>query len=309
MLSALTQLKIARNYDALLPHQPQGASIPKRIYQTYHCLSSIPPEVANNIRTLKKSNPDWEHVLFDDQGMRQFIQQEFPNILRYYDRITPNYGAARADFFRYLLIYRSGGVYLDIKSTITKPLTTTIKPSDKILLSSWQEWNAITYDGFNGWGNHRELSRVSGGELQQWHVAASAGHPYLRAVILQVLKNIDNYNPQWHGVGKKGVLRLTGPIAYTLAIHSAIKKKPCKLSKIKTDYGFEYSIYGSHAKHVTIFSKHYSKSTEAIITETFFGQIISFALKILKRIRSQIKKISLSFLQITTGSFKAQGRK
>jgi hypothetical protein len=291
MLSVLAHLKIARNYDALLPAQPLGVSIPKRIYQTYPSRSALPSEIINNIRTLKKLNPDWGHVLFDDKEVREFIRQEFPKILHYYDRIATSYGAARADLFRYLLIYRCGGVYLDIKSTITKPLTETIKPGDKILLSGWQEWHAVP--GFNGWGDHPELSKIGGGELQQWHVVAIAGHPCLRAVILRVLENIDRYNALWNGVGKAGVLRLTGPIAYTLAINSVINNKSYKNSNIKNDYGFEYSIYDFSHKHVNMFSKHYSKSAESIIKENFFWAIILRIWIVVKKILRKIKKLMM----------------
>ena len=33
-------------------------------------------------------------------------------IYGFYQRINPIYGAARADFFRYLLMYAQGGIYL-----------------------------------------------------------------------------------------------------------------------------------------------------------------------------------------------------
>ena len=46
-----------------------------------------------------------------------YIRREYgESILSCYLRIDPVYGAARADLFRYLLLYRTGGVYLDIKS-------------------------------------------------------------------------------------------------------------------------------------------------------------------------------------------------
>ncbi len=34
----------------------------------------------------------------------------------------PRYGVVLADIFRYLVIYNEGGVYLDIKSTVNRPL-------------------------------------------------------------------------------------------------------------------------------------------------------------------------------------------
>ena len=35
-----------------------------------------------------------------------------------------------ADVFRYLAVYREGGVYLDVKSTVTCPLDEVLSPDD-----------------------------------------------------------------------------------------------------------------------------------------------------------------------------------
>ena len=69
---------------------------------------------------------------------------------------------------------------------------------------------------FEGWGLHPECGPY--GEYQQWHIIAAPQHAFLRATISAVMWNIDNYSIEHHGVGKPGVLRTTGPIAYTKAI-------------------------------------------------------------------------------------------
>ena len=105
--------------------------------------------------------------------------------------------------FRYLLLYKVGGVYLDIKSTATRPLDAVLLPQDQFLLSEWNNDN----DGYDVWGKHYELRGFGGREFQQWYIAASPGHPFLRSVIDNVLANIDTYIPGLHGTGKPGVLR------------------------------------------------------------------------------------------------------
>lgn len=57
---------------------------------------------------------------------------------------------------------------------------------------------------------------------------AAPGHPFLRAVIERVVSNVDNYSPWRFGVGSIGVLRVTGPVAYTLAIAPLQDRHPCK---------------------------------------------------------------------------------
>ena len=38
--------------------------------------------------------------------------------MQFYERINPNYGAAKADIFRVLVLHKYGGVYFDIKSKV-----------------------------------------------------------------------------------------------------------------------------------------------------------------------------------------------
>ncbi len=241
-------------YEQLIPVTLNTMEIPRIIHQAYFVRKgdNLPDELANNIASLKALNPDWEYRYYDDNDMRSFIQKEYPGILVYYDRITEGYGAARADLFRYLLLFQCGGVYLDIKSTILRPLSSTISQVDGFLLSNWSEWNeGCPLDDYCG--QHRELSKISGGEYLQWFIVAAPGHPYLKAVITQVLKNIDNYQPDLDGVGKMGVLRVTGPIAFTLAIEPCRKKYPVQLRRCREEFGFEYSIFGREFSHKNLF--------------------------------------------------------
>lgn len=81
------------------------------------------------------ANPDWEYRLYDDAERRAFIEAHYDNrTLRLYDRISPRYGAARADFFRYSLMYSVGGVYLDVKSTVVQPLSSVISDDTPYLM-------------------------------------------------------------------------------------------------------------------------------------------------------------------------------
>jgi mannosyltransferase OCH1-like enzyme len=108
-------------YD--LPVFTMGDAIPKQIHQCFFGARTFTEELANNVDFIKRLNPDWTHTRYDEPMMKQFILEHYgAKILRYYERINPNYGAARADLFRYLLLYKVGGAYLDIKSTMTTSL-------------------------------------------------------------------------------------------------------------------------------------------------------------------------------------------
>jgi hypothetical protein len=249
-----------RKLKLTLPAWPATDGVPRIIHQTFHT-RELPPELADSLAAIRRGNPDWRHQFYDDADIRHFIDDRYgPAVLDYFDAINPKYRAARADFFRYLVVYAEGGVYLDAKSLPTRPLGEVIRPDDQFLISQWDNGPD---GGYPGWGLDPEVAQVPGGEFQQWYVAAAAGHPFLRAVLERVLRNLRTYNPGLHGVGQRGVLRVTGPIAYTRAIHPLLERHPHRYVDSRADLGFEYSIYGKEG-HKQAFGGHYSQLTDPI---------------------------------------------
>lgn len=241
--------------------------IPKIIHQSFST-KNMPKEILDNIKKIKKLNPNWEYRFYNDKDVTNFISENYEShILEYYNKINPKYGAARADLFRYLLIYKVGGVWLDIKSFPTKPLNELIKDDDVFLLSQWQ--NKIS-ESYKGWGLHRLLQHIPGGEFQQWHIVSVKENPFLKAVIEKVLNNIHNYNSSIYGVGSNGVFITTGPTAYTLAIFPLLGIYPHRFVDSIRDLKLEYSIYNSLENenkviHRKLYKNHYDSLNEPII--------------------------------------------
>ena len=231
-------------------------AIPRIIHQTVASKESLHPAYADNIAALRGRNPGWQHRLYDDSEIEEFIAANYDAaVLASYRRLNPAYGAARADFFRYLKLYREGGVYLDIKSTCTRPFDEILRPDDAYLLSHWRDPR---------WGRYPELGPL--GEYQQWHIVAEPGHPFLAAVIKRVQDNIASYTPARHGAGRVPLFRLTGPIAYTQAIDSCRALHPHRLVDAE-GLGFVYTIFGSDdapGGHMYI-QKHYSQLSESLV--------------------------------------------
>lgn len=199
--------------------------IPKVIYQTYKT-KDLPIVLQNNISELKVKNPDFEYKFFDNDGCIEFILEHYSqDILDVYLSINPNYGASRADLFRYLLMYKMGGVYLDIKSNTYLPLNTIIGPKDEYIVSYWiQKWKARYL-------NNRQ------GEFQNWHIICLPEHPILYLTIQKVIDNIKNYK----GLkGKDASVFTTGPIPYTQAIFKS-NSKNIKIYKNEYDLGLIYN--------------------------------------------------------------------
>ncbi len=272
-----------------------GTRIPRIINQIYFDGSAAQPaEVQASIATMRAANPEWEYRFYDRALAEQFIGDFYgPQMLATYLSIDPVYYAARSDLLRYLLCYAHGGLYLDTKSATTRPLESVLLPDDSFLISQWAELRDLPA----GKGNHRETAHIQGCEYVNWFLCTVPGHPLLRAVLGSVLDNITNYNPLRHGVGRMGVLRMTGPIAYTLAIHPLRATYPHRYVRFETDIGLAYSIYGNPFSHRTTFGKHYSQETRPIIatgplmnrvTEFYHATAVPFA----DRVRNKLARLA-----------------
>ncbi len=243
----------------------KSEEIPKIIHQTYFT-NQFSPEIKANIKKLKDENPDWEYRFYDDSDIQTFIKSNFPEIIEIYNKINPKYGAARADLFRYLVMYKDGGVYLDIKSSLSKPLNEIIKPNDQYILAYW------LYS--ENPGSRHTFIPDSNGEFQQWHIICSRGHPFLEAVIQTVCRNIQTYNVWSHEVGMMGVLKLTGPIAYSNSILPILHLHKHKIG-FDVDFGLTYSIFNNdHNNHQRLFKTHYKKLDEPILVQSMLIKFI-----------------------------------
>jgi len=237
--------------------------IPRIIHQTLPDKSKIPTVVLKNIEYLKSINPGWHHILYDDIDIQEFIFQYYgQRILEIYESINPLYGPARADLFRYLLIFRMGGVYLDIKSGCSKPFDSFIKENDVFLLSYWHNQQG---EEFAGCGVHPADGIDS--EFQNGHVICAPDHPIMKGVIELVLWNLCHYSKRKHGIGKPGVLRTTGPIAYSRAIIPLLHQHPYRIFDSDAD-GLIYSALplSGKAGHKTLFKKHYTRVVVPIVS-------------------------------------------
>lgn len=192
---------------------PTGVLIPKVIHQTYKpAFRELDPRLQRNVHHLQAVNPDWEYKYYSDADCVPYIQTHYGSrMVSTYRRINPKYGAARADLFRYLLMYQEGGIYLDIKSSATRPFSEILDPSDEFILTRWPKLR-IPYVG-NVWKTHR-----IDGEWIQWVIICRPKHPVWKHIIHDVLANFDK--PEFTNAVGSAVCDITGPITYTNTIES-----------------------------------------------------------------------------------------
>ena len=162
--------------------------IPKIIYQTWKT-KDLPKDVQNVRDSIQKNNPQYTMILYDDDDMDLFIKNNYD------DRIYSAYkklavGAAKADLWRYLMLYKNGGIYLDIDSNIIGNLNDIIYPFDNAIIT-------------------RENNP---GLFTQWILIFSAGHPILKYTIDMCIQNIENKS-------SNDIAKITGPNVYSEAVN------------------------------------------------------------------------------------------
>ena len=168
------------------------------------------------MQKLLKMNPAWKHMYFNPKEARAFIEKHMSaRVLRAYDALSPQYGPSQADFFRYVAMYVLGGVYLDCKCSCVVTLDVLIMRHTRVasgpLLGHWSHHNHP---------QAKELNYAQG-ECVNWALAAPPRHPLFRTVIDGVVARIEQQTrlpASQRQVGKQGVLRVTGPIAFTRII-------------------------------------------------------------------------------------------
>lgn len=182
-------------------------SIPKVIYQTFKS-HKLPLITQWYISRFRKKNPEYRYEFYDDKRIESFLREAFDDeTFKLYNQL--NIGAAKADFFRYAILLKKGGIYLDIDSSINGRLSKFILSDDVAIIS--KERNPGMY--------------------VQWALVFEANHPFLQKTMELMSDNIRN-NKHPHDVHK-----MTGPTVYAAAINQCLTENPeIPHRELGTDY-------------------------------------------------------------------------
>jgi mannosyltransferase OCH1-like enzyme len=115
LIELKSYLTLKKKLSIVYPNKSiYNSIIPLNIFQTWWTKDKLTPSMFQCINIIKDSNPRFNYHLFDDNDCREFIEKNFnSNVLNAYDTLIP--GAYKADLWRYCILYKMGGIYLDIK--------------------------------------------------------------------------------------------------------------------------------------------------------------------------------------------------
>ena len=197
--------------------------IPRIIHQTW--FEELTPDRYPQLIRIQNSwiVSGWEYRFYDDAAARKFIADNFPDRFVYaYDSLIP--GAYKADFFRYLVLLKSGGVYADIDVMLETNIDSLAHPDLSFFVP-------LDEPGFEG--DERFC-------LWNGLMGASPGHPFMvRAVersLNMILNRADAFDVEQEMCQISGremeywktrlipVLIGTGPCGLGIAVNEALKR-------------------------------------------------------------------------------------
>lgn len=149
--------------------------IPKVIWQTMKT-NRVPVLMKNYVDTWLTQNPEYEYRFYDDEDILNFLTNEFPEFLEGYKELK--FGASKADLWRYLIIYKHGGIYADMDCICNNSLRKWLDPSALF----------VTQLGINK-------------DLCQWLIISVPGNPLFLKTAEKSLENIlkKNYKASHYG--------------------------------------------------------------------------------------------------------------
>jgi len=101
------------------------SGIPLKIYQAWHS-KMIPPKMKESVDKLIQMNPEFNYYMYSDDDCIKFITENFDkDVLDAYNLLKPS--SYKSDLWRWCILYKLGGVYLDIKFYSNIPLITLLE--------------------------------------------------------------------------------------------------------------------------------------------------------------------------------------
>ncbi len=208
--------------------------IPKKIYRSWKT-QNFHPKIHKQIKKMLDLNPDYDQIIYTDEQIHDYVSSNYDSeINKAFNKLTIM--TSKVDFWRYLILYQKGGVYLDIDSTINSKISSFLNENDDALITA--ETNPELF--------------------VQWALFFRSKHPILERVIENIVKNINEKRYP------NDIVNTTGPGVFTKSIqeiHQETFSDSLDWSKINSKYDANFNIEGkdyNYRIYGVDFNKHLS---------------------------------------------------
>lgn len=192
--------------------------IPKIVHVIWGGPKNFPIESVHNIRTWMALHPDWTFKFWTDrarpapcEGMEVHLLQDFSFQFLSHQMENLSTWGQFSDMWRFEILYKEGGVYIDHDANCLKAFDALHKSYDFYGCLEMPHW------GIDG-----------------YHITAGAGlfgakpsHPVVHTAMMKVKENWDRIHKKYANHGARKTYKIgmnTGYIAFTHALHESLGK-------------------------------------------------------------------------------------
>ena len=200
-----------------------------------------------SMQKFRNRNSDLSFTILDALDRDSFMDSNWGRhpINEIYHRAK--FGPLKADIFRYCFVHTNGGYYFDISKGMDCAITRLHDSTASEL---------ITFEGtmhdFDLSASLQERLLRPRHLFVQWAFGFAREHPILSDLIESIVKRFPHYEKNVFQNPKSAILKLTGPEAFTLAVHDYMSANP-DTSVNQLDFDFEghgiYALRGAGARH------------------------------------------------------------
>ena len=171
--------------------------VPLIVYLTWNS-RSVPAAMKQSIENSMANNPDCDFYIFSDEDCRKFLEENYDAaIVKAFDCLKP--GAYKSDLWRYCILYKLGGIYIDIKMRALMPFRDLINELGAPLYVKDRDVYGKTYGIWNGF------------------LASAPGNPIFKQCIDEVVNHV---NTKFYGENN---LEVSGPHLLGRLLGSTVK--------------------------------------------------------------------------------------
>ncbi len=190
------------------------AIIPKIIHQIWLGPKTPPAVFKQSQESIKKYHPDWEYKLWTDKDIPDLLLHN----QKFYD-LTNNYGA-KADILRYELLYKFGGIYLDVDMVCLNPLD---------ILLQYDLWSCV------------QPLDCKGG-LCNCVIGSIPGHPILEHCIASLEESWYKYQKNLRGPMRNVVITV-GPFHFERSFMHFVHNKNMNIIALPSSFFFPINFH------------------------------------------------------------------
>jgi SAM-dependent methyltransferase len=186
--------------------------LPRNLILFWHDLGSIPASIRAAVDRTRARHPGFQILFADDTYMAGFIRSRYgDDVLRLY--VENTIPASRCDIARMMLLIEHGGIYIDAKLELLRPIESAVAASTEL-------W----------------LVRRAGGIVNNL-LGAVPRHPIIERTLEVILRNLRN------GYFNRFVPAATGPLCLTRVVESSGVSPSTELADFHALHGALFSMH------------------------------------------------------------------